>query len=119
MASARDTAFVTAAKAPPPFSFCCPACGTKLESDTDGYACPGCTARFALRDEVPSFTDIGYFYGTLPRESVTEPIELACRDRMGELRRTLAARKVKGRRCFYAPSMFSHAGPRVWPLAQG
>ena len=78
----------------------CPRCGRPVAATDDGYECAPCEARFPLRDGIPSFTDLGYFYGQLPKESVVELIALAADNRMGEVRRYLAERKVKGRKVF-------------------
>jgi SAM-dependent methyltransferase len=62
---------------------------------------------------VQSFTDIGYFYGTLPQDSVRALIDLAARNRIGELRRYLQERKVKGRNVFLRSFQDSFADGRM------
>jgi SAM-dependent methyltransferase len=90
----------------------CPRCRDRLSAAGDGLACLGCSTSFPLRDGIRSFTDIGYFYGTLPRESVRDLIDLASRNRMGELRRYLAERKIKGRKVFLRSFQDSFADGR-------
>ncbi len=84
----------------PIFPFVCPRCRAPVERTPDGHGCPACGAAYPLRDGVASFTDLGYFYGALPQESVIELIRLTAENRMGEVRRYLAERKVKGRKVF-------------------
>jgi SAM-dependent methyltransferase len=71
-----------------------------VDATEEGHACASCGANYPLRDGIASFTDIGYFYGALPKESVVELMALAADNRMGEVRRYLAERKVKGRKVF-------------------
>ena len=84
----------------PAFPFVCPRCRAPVERTADGHECPACGAAYPLRDGVASFTDLGYFYGALPQESVVELIRLTAENRMGEVTRYLAERKVKGRKVF-------------------
>jgi 2-polyprenyl-3-methyl-5-hydroxy-6-metoxy-1,4-benzoquinol methylase len=115
--SARVATDLAAATSPAPFSFCCPACRAPVEAQADAYRCGGCGRNYPLRDGVSSFTDLGYFYGTLPKESVGEVIALAAGNRMGELRRHLTERKVKGRKVFLRSFQDSFADGRfVLPL---
>jgi 2-polyprenyl-3-methyl-5-hydroxy-6-metoxy-1,4-benzoquinol methylase len=80
--------------------FACPRCRAPLEWSDDAHACAGCGAQYPDREGIASFTDAGYFYGTLPRESLEQVIALAAAGRMDEVRRFLAERKVKGRKVF-------------------
>jgi len=100
-----------------PFPFCCPSCRAPLAAEPDRYVCSGCRHSYPHREGVSSFTDLGYFYGTLPKESVGELIRLAAENRMGELGRHLAERKVKGRKVFLRSFQDSFADGRfVLPL---
>ena len=101
----------------PAFPFQCPRCRAPVVATEDGHACTRCNASYALRDGIASFTDLGYFYGALPQQSVTELIALTAENRMGEVRRYLAERKVKGRKVFLRGFQDSFADGRfVAPL---
>jgi hypothetical protein len=96
-----------------PIEFQCPRCRERVSRVADGFACARCSAAYPTRDGIQSFTDIGYFYGTLPQESVQALIDLAARNRIGELRRYLSERKVKGRKVFLRSFQDSFADGRM------
>ena len=115
--SGRGIASEPVAGAAAPFPFSCPSCRAPLAAEPDRYVCSGCRHSYPHREGVSSFTDLGYFYGTLPKESVGELIRLAAENRMGELGRHLAERKVKGRKVFLRGFQDSFADGRfVAPL---
>jgi 2-polyprenyl-3-methyl-5-hydroxy-6-metoxy-1,4-benzoquinol methylase len=100
--------------------FACPRCRAALTIAGDAHACSACGAHYPNREGVASFTDDGYFYGTLPRDSLQEVIALAAAGRMDEVRRVLAERKVKGRKVFLRSFEDGFADGRfVAPISTG
>ncbi|HYD47286.1 MAG TPA: methyltransferase domain-containing protein [Terriglobales bacterium] len=71
----------------------CPDCRVALHRVDDGLHCPQCRQLYPPRLGVPSFSDPGYYYGTLPRDRVGELIHLAGERRLDAIEAVLQDRR--------------------------
>jgi SAM-dependent methyltransferase len=55
----------------------CPACKTTLVRADGRLACPGCAARFPLREGIPIFTERDFYWNEIPRPDMQKVIETA------------------------------------------
>ena len=102
-----------------PTLLCCPRCGAALGAMGASLRCEPCSQHYPVRDEIPSFLDEQYYYGTLERGQAAGLVELARSKGYAGLAADLERRKVKGRKVFLRSFEASFADGRfVLPLTR-
>lgn len=80
--------------------FCCPYCRNALSLENKTFLCKECGEKFPFKDGIPSFTDNGYYYGSLPKGEAEHLIRMALQNGIGELKSYLAGLRIAGKKVF-------------------